>query len=200
MKLITLMLSVAFSLATTAWAGYEKGTEYANGGQLQEAIAEFEEGASRGEAMSQWALGTHYYVGDGKPQDFKKAFELFSAAAENGSAEAHYFLSSMYYKGEYVKKDPGLVFQHTKAAAEKCLPKALNDYSFYFYEGDHVKKDLKMAAALLLVSYWIGDDESLNHFNTVMKKLPSSSINEVKSLHHALIEKYNCQTQRPDFD
>lgn len=183
-----------------AKADFLKGTEYANKGNVEQAIKEFRAGAEKGEAQSQWSLASYYYYGEGMEQDDKKAFELFEKAAANGSAEAHYFLSVMYREGRFVAVNPDLEFTHTRAAAEGCISLALNDYSVYFYDGNRVPQDFKMAAALLLVAYWIDDDKSFEDFNFVMRKVPVSSAAEVKQMHHEIIAKYKCQTHRPDFD
>jgi TPR repeat protein len=61
--------------------------------------------AGEDEAYEQYALAGKYLVGEGVPQDEKKAVELFRMAANQGLAIAQYYLSRCYAGGKGVAVD-----------------------------------------------------------------------------------------------
>jgi len=64
-----------------------------------EDIRGYREGAGRGIAWKQAALGVLYYMGQGVPQDYAEAVKWYSKAADQGFAEAQYNLALAYFDG-----------------------------------------------------------------------------------------------------
>ncbi len=63
------------------------------------------------------AEASDYYLGDGRPQDYYKAFSLYQQAADGGSPEGYFGLAVCYLEGHGTDKNyPAAVKWLTKAA------------------------------------------------------------------------------------
>ena len=61
--------------------------------------------AEQGDAAAQFAMGAHYAVGDGVPQDYATAARWFARAANQGHVPAQATLGAYYWAGTGVPKD-----------------------------------------------------------------------------------------------
>ena len=69
------------------------------------ALAQFREGAERGDATAQHNLALMYDKGNGVPQDYAEAMKWYLKAAEQGHADSQYNLGMMYLFGVGVPQD-----------------------------------------------------------------------------------------------
>lgn len=74
-------------------------------GELPDWMSGYIESANNGDAMSQYSIGSFYYMGTVIPQDYEKAIEWFSKAAEQNNDYALYFLGECYKNGTGVAQD-----------------------------------------------------------------------------------------------
>ncbi len=61
--------------------------------------------AEQGDPAEQFAMGVHYAMGDGVPQDYTEAARWFSLAADQGHVEAQGTLGAYYWAGRGVPQD-----------------------------------------------------------------------------------------------
>lgn len=74
--------------------------------------------ADRGDAASQYVLGSLYARGEGVPRDYKKALKLYTMAAEKGNPYAQTNLGFFYDAGIGVDaRDPAAAFKWYEKAA-----------------------------------------------------------------------------------
>jgi uncharacterized protein len=104
--------------------------------------------AEQGDADAQYGLGSIYYLGDGVPQDYKKAVYWLTKAAEQGHYEAQYNLGVMYHEGKVVVQDNKQAVYWYKKAAEQGYTLAQFNLGLSYYEGKVVVRDYKQAV------YW----------------------------------------------
>ena len=62
------------------------------------------EEAEHGDMLSQYLLGSAYFVGIETPRDYEEAAKWYRRAADQGHPEAQFRLGSMYYLGQGVPK------------------------------------------------------------------------------------------------
>ena len=86
---------------------------------LPEGVKYIRMAAERGYTKAQNQLGYMYKMGEGVPQDMKKAFDLYMQAAVQGLATAQYNVGIAYYNGLGVDKDIDEGFIWYKKSAEQ---------------------------------------------------------------------------------
>ena len=74
--------------------------------------------ADKGDAESQYKLGTAYDEGFGVPKNYTEAFKWFRLAAEQGHAHSQFRVGDMYMSGEGIAKNDGEALKWFRKAAE----------------------------------------------------------------------------------
>ena len=131
---------------------FEAGTRMYQAGNIDMAVTLFRQGAEKKDPQASFALGTHYYFGEGVAQDFAKAKELFDFAGAHGSMESLFFLSLMYERGEGVPVDPAKAFDYALRSARGCVAPAQSSVAGLYLEGKGVAKDPVEAKAWLSIA------------------------------------------------
>lgn len=162
MKLLTTLSITLLALLCHPYAGaqiqiniksdYEGGVTQHERGNLKMAIILFEQGASKGDPKSMFALGSYYHFGEGVPKDQVKARSLFEKSAAAGSAEANAMLGIVYREGQGVTMDKLKGFEYFKAAALACSDTAQEQLAQMLFGGEGVKEDKTEALAWLHVA------------------------------------------------
>ena len=80
--------------------------------------------ADKGDAESQYNLGTAYDKGLGVAKDSIEAFKWFRLAAEQGHAHSQFRVGDMYMSGDGVAKNAGEAIKWFRKAAEQGLANA----------------------------------------------------------------------------
>ena len=97
-------------------------------------------------AIAKFNLGNMYYVGLGRPKDYKKALNYYKEASKGGIANAAYNIGLFYYKGTGIGKDlKKAVIWFNKAAEKFCQP-AFYKLGMIYLKGQGVKQSYKDAA------------------------------------------------------
>ena len=102
----------------------QKGDEYYEAGNYEEAVKCYRKAAEQGIADAQYNLGICYYNGVGVGKDDYEAVKWFRKAAEQGYADAQYNLGACYYNGFGVAKDDYEAEKWLRKAAKQGLTKA----------------------------------------------------------------------------
>ena len=131
---------------------FEAGTRMYDAGNIDMAVKLFKQGAEKKDPQSSFALGTHYFFGEGVEKDFAKAKELFEFAGEHGSMESLFFLSLMYDKGDGVAADPAKSFDYALRASRGCVAPAQSWLAGLYIEGKGVAKDMVEAMAWMTIA------------------------------------------------
>lgn len=106
-----LSIGITRSLAQDghAWAQYELGSIYADGGGVSQNLAEaakwLQRAADKGHTAAQYKLGVMYQNGSGVAQNYEEAVKWYRLAAEHGQADAQYSLGVMFEFGRGVPRD-----------------------------------------------------------------------------------------------
>lgn len=154
----------------SVYASFEDGFEAAKKGNYVEASLAFLEGARKGDAKAQTALG-FIYLGlvDGMLVDKGKAIEWFQRAAEQNEMFAQYQLSLAYRDGagKALKKNHKLAVEWaTKAAAQGHLD-AQNNLGSHYYLGQGTRRNYDLAADWYKKSAWQGSSLAQRNLGAV---------------------------------
>jgi len=124
---------------------FQRGRGAFAAGDLDQAIALFEQAYQMGHVRAGQVLGRMYFLGAGIDRNREKAVELYRAAAERGDPYALHSLGMAQIKGE------GTV-QNEEAGLEKLLQsvEAGHTFSFnaiggFYLRGDHVEENINRA-------------------------------------------------------
>lgn len=111
------------------------------------ALEVFEDSANEGNAKSQCALGTMYYLGKAVAKDWAVAREWLKKAAEQGSAEAQFRLGQTYFMdGESnVSRDYDQALKWFRKSASQGFADAQSAIGFMYKEGKGVVQNYSIA-------------------------------------------------------
>ena len=98
---------------------FDKGYNYYQQGQFEDAAHWFRKAAEQGDAVGQYNLGFMYENGRGVKQNYVQAVHLYRKAAEQGYANAQTSLGAMYMVGFGVKEDDVQAVHWYRKAAEQ---------------------------------------------------------------------------------
>jgi TPR repeat protein len=101
--------------------------------------------AEKGDADSQYKLGTAYDEGLGVSQDHTEAFKWFRLAAEQGQADSQFRVGDMYMSGDGVAKDDAEGVKWFRKAAEHGLANAQGMLGILYAKGEAVPQDYVLA-------------------------------------------------------
>ncbi len=129
------LLLLLLCLAMPAWADFQAGLDAHKRGDYKAALHELRPLAERGDAVSQFQLGTMYDSGKGVPQDYVTARQWYEKAANQGDALAQLMLGAIYYDGRGVPKDYGQALRWLNLAANQGNPLAQIKLGLMLSEG-----------------------------------------------------------------
>ena len=97
-----------------------------------------EEEAERGDAVTQYRLGSQY---ERWAQDYVEALKWYRKAAERGYFEAQFELGEMYANGKGVAKDDVEALKWYRKAAEQRYATQFNHLGAMYYDGEGAPED-----------------------------------------------------------
>ena len=99
------ILTCAFLLPVSAWAGLDEGIAAYSAGDYATAMTEFQALADQGNMDGQYFLGFFYHNGFGVKPNQVEAIKWFQKAAEQGDPRSQYYVGIIYATGKGVPKD-----------------------------------------------------------------------------------------------
>lgn len=129
------------------------------GAQTMQDLPEVREAAERGDAQSQYLLGSVYYIGlDHVPKDPREGVRWLRLAAEQGHARAQSGLGRAYAEGAGVLKDPLEAARWYRMAAEQGDDMAQYSLGGLYEHGDGVRQDRVLAHVWYNIAAVNGDE------------------------------------------
>jgi TPR repeat protein len=101
--------------------------------------------AEKGDADSQYKLGTAYDEGLGVSKDYTEAFKWFRLAAEQGQPNSQFRVGDMYMSGDGVAKNDAEAVKWFRKAAEQGLANAQGTLGIMYAKGQAVPQDYVLA-------------------------------------------------------
>jgi len=101
--------------------------------------------AEKGDADSQYKLGTAYDEGLGVSKDYTEALKWFRLAAEQGHARSQFRVGDMYMSGDGVAKNDAEAVKWFRKAAEQGLANAQGMLGIIYAKGQAVPQDYVLA-------------------------------------------------------
>ncbi len=141
---------------------YEQGMHYLDEGDVEsgryhleraaekgnlEAIAYFFSRAHQGQLDVMVFYGDLLYLGNGVPQDVKRAMQWYMAAVQHGSRWAMLRLAEAFSTGEFIKIDSKKALFWYVEAAETGLSQAQFELAEVYREGQLVPENMRLAVA-----------------------------------------------------
>ena len=124
------------------WADFQAGLTAYERNDFDTAIKEWLPLAEKGEAKSQYYLGSLYYYGLGKSQNFSKAIFWFQKAATQGEISAQLCMGLMCYNGQGMDFNPKEAAYWFRKAAEQGSSQAQHHLGHLCATGMSGKKDV----------------------------------------------------------
>lgn len=116
--------------------------------------------AEKGDAPSQYALGSLYYAGRIVKQNDEKAFDWFLKAAEGGHIKAQNDVGVLYLEGRGTRKDTEKAFEWIERAANKNNLPAMMNLGRIYLQGIGKSKDEKEALRWFLKAADLGSPQA----------------------------------------
>ena len=132
----------------TLRAWFEKGIEYSENKDYEEAVYWLRKAADQGHEVAQNNLGYMYEKGYGIAKDYKKAVYWYRKAADQGYEVAQNNLGYMYEKGYGIAKDYEEAVYWYRKAADQGYAAAQTLLGYMYDQGYGVAKDYEEAV------YW----------------------------------------------
>ncbi len=142
-KLAIFSLMGVFIIAgTPAWADFDAGLAAYKKNDFDTAIKEWRPLAEKGDAKSQYYLGSLYYYGFGVSQDYSKAIFWFKKASDQGESSAQLCMGLMCYNGQGMDLNPNQAAYWFRKAAEQGSAQAQHHLGHLCATGMSGKKDI----------------------------------------------------------
>lgn len=198
------MRALALLLASVLWSSlaqaqirirsdFEAGTRAFERGDLKMAITFFRQGVEKGDAASEFALGTHYAYGEGVELDFGKAHKLLESSAAKGYPQAFTMLGIVHQRGKGVPEDPEKGLQYLRKAALLCDGQAQNHLAGALYEGRGTPRNKPEALAWLLLASERGEAAAKKGIEVVGPELGDKEQDEARDLYRKLKSQVICK-------
>ena len=111
----------------------------------EEIAAEYEKGASQGDAYSLYCLGKAYKEGVVKSRDLDKSLDCFKKSAQQGYADSYWQIALAYKSGLGVTADYNQYIHYLFQAIDAGSIEAVDELSTAFFWGIGVNRDVDMA-------------------------------------------------------
>jgi hypothetical protein len=122
---------VALGAAAIVW---NLETKWATGRKFAQEVKQYQSGAQRGDANSEFELGRSYFWGRGVPRDYTQAAFWCQKAADQGFAKAEYAIGNMYYYGNgYDQSYSNAIIWYHKAADQDVSVAQFAIASMYYH-------------------------------------------------------------------
>lgn len=134
---------------------------------LAEAKALQEEQQRKEEARQAAQDGFDYYAGDGRPQDYFKAFDAFQHAADLGSIDGYYGLAICYLEGEGTDRNYPAAVKYLTLASDQGDIYAMFLLGQCYERGRGVRENLKRAIELYRRSAARGNQDARDYLRKI---------------------------------
>jgi TPR repeat protein len=173
-------------------SNFETGVQMFENGNMKMALIFFQQGADKGEANCQSALGTHYFYGDGVEKNTDKALELFEKSAAQGDGLGNAMLGVIYSQGDGVKPDQKKAFEHSLTAANMCIAQSQDFVAMHLYRGEGAKKDNVESLMWLYMASSLGYEFSNSGVSQIESEIDVKDVKEAKKRFAELKERLKC--------
>jgi TPR repeat protein len=137
--------------------------------------------AEKGDADSQYKLGTAYDEGLGVSKDYAEAFKWFRLAAEQGQVNSQYRVGDMYRSGNGVAKNDAEAVKWFRKAAEQGLANAQGTLGIMYAKGEVVPQDYVLAYMWLHLA--TGGNQGAAQFrDAVGQRMTAAQVAEAQKL------------------
>ena len=185
---IIFLMNSSNSFSTDFNKGFDayKKQDYLN------AIIEWMPLAKQGNMTVQYNIGRMFYLGQGVPKDYSKAFKWFEISAKQGHSDAQVFIGNLYDRGHGVLKNFKVAAKWFKLAAEQNNAMAQAKLGVYYMRGLGEIKDQIKAYMWFNISAANGNENSAKIRDLIEKKMISNEISFAQKLSRGCIKKqYN---------
>lgn len=134
---------------------------------LAEAKAKAEEEQRKEEARQAAQDGYDYYSGDGRPQDYFRAFDAFQHAADLGSVDGYYGLAICYLEGEGTERNYPAAVRYLTLASDQGDIYAMFLLGQCYERGRGVRENLKRAIELYRQSAARGNQDARDYLRKI---------------------------------
>ena len=148
-------------------AGLNEGDVAYKRGDYVEALREFKQLATQGDAEAQYRLGFMYAAGQGMQQDPKEAVKWYRLAVAQGDDRAQFSLGNMYDQGHGVPQDSKQALKLYRLAALQGNVKAQFNLGITYQFGQGAPKDYKEAAKWYRLAAEQGDAEAQSNLGNM---------------------------------
>ncbi len=145
MKRVLYYLAAAVFLSGAARADFQAGLAAYRQGDYATALREWQPVAEQGDANAQYNMGLLCALGQGVPQDFKRAAEWYEKAARQGVAAAQYNLGVIYANGQGVPQNVTEAREWFTKAAEQGVAQAEDSLGYFYGSGQGIPKNFAEA-------------------------------------------------------
>ncbi len=145
MKRVFYYLAIAVVFSGAARPDFQAGLGAYRQGDYATALREWQPVAEQGDANAQYNMGLLYALGQGVPQDFKRAAEWYEKAAQQGVAAAQYNLGVIYANGQGVPQNVTEARQWFARAAEQGVAQAEDSLGYFYGSGQGIPKNFAEA-------------------------------------------------------
>jgi len=187
MKKLFILCSAFLSLSVLslpAQAGFKTGYAAYEKGDYAAAIKEWQPLAEKGDAESQYFMGSLSYYGFGVPQDYNKAEYWYRKAAEQGDASAQLALGFMYLYGQSVDFDTKKTVYWWHKAAEQGSADAQFKLGYIYTQGSYLEKDIIKAYMWLSLAADRKHRQAAVRRDEVAKQMTPQQLAEAQRLAH----------------
>jgi TPR repeat protein len=194
--LLLVLIMPTISLAEVSLrikSNYETGVQMFERGNMKMALIFFQQGADKGEANCQSALGTHYFYGDGVEKNIEKALELFEKSAAQGDGLGNAMLGVIYSQGDGVKPNQEKAFGHSLAAANMCIAQSQDFVALHLYRGEGTKKDNLESLMWLYMASSLGNESSSGGISQIESEIDTQEVIVAKKKFDDLRERLKCE-------
>jgi len=124
---------------------FQRGRGAFAAGNLDQAIAYFDQAYQMGHVRAGQVLGRMYFLGAGIDRDREKAVELYRAAAERGDPYALHSLGMAEIKGEGTAQDEETGLEKLLQSVEAGHTFSFNAIGGFYLRGEHVEENINRA-------------------------------------------------------
>jgi TPR repeat protein len=171
-----------FVLSLSAQADFNAGHAAYKKGDYATAIKEWLPLAEKGDARSQFFIGSLSYHGFGVPQDYNKAEYWYRKAADQGNSSAQTSLGFMYLYGYGVDFDPKKAVYWWRKAAEQGSADAQHRMGVVYNQGSYMEKDIIKAYMWFSLAAEKKNGKSAVERDEVAKQMTPQQLAEARRL------------------
>ncbi|WP_446660740.1 SPOR domain-containing protein [Blastomonas sp. SL216] len=159
---------LALTVASPALADVKAGVDAWERGDFANAVAEWRDPATRGDADAQFNLGQAYKLGRGVPMDLKQAEAWYKKAADRGHVQAADNYGLVLFQDNRREE----AMPYIRASAGRGEPRAQYVLGTAMFNGDIAEKDWVRAYALMTRASAQGLPQASRSLATMDKYIP----------------------------